>query len=145
MGLIEVLASRGEHGDTRRMTHDRSETVSQFLTSRRALTEAGDTEGAERLDETLKDIAVANPDSALAIIQQLSSGDFAAKEAAAIYVQYLFPTHREQVTDLLLSLLNDPNPDIARQALQTIDTLTQDPQLTATQAAHRLTEIRTQN
>jgi hypothetical protein len=53
----------------------------------------------------------------------------------------VFPAQREQVAALLVTLLNDPNPDIARQALTTIDELTGDPRLNANQAAHRITQI----
>jgi hypothetical protein len=80
--------------------------------------------GVEKLDETLRGITTSDPDSALVIIEALSvSDDVKAKETATIYVQYLFPQLREQVADLLVSLLGDPHPDIARQALHTIDVL----------------------
>lgn len=125
------------------MTHDRNETVNQFLASRRALTEAGDADGVEKLDETLRGLATSDPDSALTIIKILSvSDDVKARETATIYVQHLFSSHREQVADLLVLLLNDPNPDIARQALHTIDTLTQDPNLNAAQAASRIAAMK---
>jgi hypothetical protein len=128
--------------NTRSMTHDQATTVSQFLESHRVLSEAGKIDEIEKLDETLQDIAATEPDSALAIIQALSvSPDFTAREAAAVFVQYLFPAQREQVAALLVTLLNDPNPDIARQALTTIDELTGDPHLNANQAAHRITQI----
>ena len=148
--MVEENAARspdlpiaGYAAHTRPMTHDRSETVSQFLASRRALTEAGNVDGVEKLDETLRGIATSDPDSALAIVEALSvSDDVKAKEAATIYVQYLFPVRREQVADLLVSLLADPHPDIARQALHTIDVLTQDPNLNATQAANRIIEMK---
>lgn len=137
------LPTAGYAAHTRPMTHDRSETVSQFLASRRALTEAGNVDGVEKLDETLRGIATSDPDSTLAIIEALSvSDDVKAREAATIYVQYLFPQCREQVADLLVSLLGDPHPDIARQALHTIDVLTQDPNLNATQAASRIIEMK---
>ncbi len=140
-----ILASTERHGNTRTKTHGRNDTVSQFLASRRALTEAGNADGVEKLDETLRDLATSGPDSALAIIKNLSaSDDVKAREAATIYAQHLFPTRREQVADLLVSLLNDPNPDIARQALHTIDTLTQDPNLNADQAASRIVEMKSQ-
>jgi hypothetical protein len=126
------------------MTHDRSETLSQFLAARQALTQAGNVDGVEKLDETLRGIATSDPDSALAIIEALSvSNDVKARETATIYVQYLFPVHREQVADLLVSLLGDPHPDIARQALHTIDVLTQDPHLNPTQAANRIIDMKT--
>lgn len=125
------------------MTHARSETVNQFLASRRALTEAGDADGVEKLDETLRGLATCDPDSALAIIRSLSvSDDVKAREAATIYVQHLFSARREQAADVLVSLLSDPHPDIARQALHTIDTLTQDPNLNAAQAASRIVEMK---
>jgi len=148
LGLIAgniVLADGMSYRDTRTMTHDPSETVSQFLETRRALVEAGNVDDVEKLDEALPDMAASDPGSALAIIEKLSvSDDPRARETAAIFVQHLFPARREQVADLLVTLLHDPNPDIARQALQTIDTVTQDPHLTATQAASRITELKSQ-
>lgn len=121
------------------MTHDPPPIVSQYFAARRALIAASDADGRERLDGTLRDIALTDPDAALTIMRELSiSDDFTAREAVAIYVRYLFPMRPEHVKELLIALLGDANPDIARQALSTIDELTGDPELDADQAASRL-------
>jgi hypothetical protein len=139
---ISALADSKPPDDTRTMTHDRSNTVNQFLHTRRALAKTGNLDEVEKLDETLRDIAATDPDQAITILQELSrSDDFTAKEAAAIFLQYVFPSRQEQVATILVTLLSDPNPDIARQALTTIDQLTGDPQLNTNQAAHRITEL----
>lgn len=107
------------------------------------MTDAGDIDGVERLDQTLHDLATTNPDATLAIIESLSiSDDFTARETAAIFSQYLFPLRPQPTAAILAALLDDPEPDIARQALTSIDELTGDPSLNAAQAAQRITQIR---
>jgi hypothetical protein len=72
------------------MTHHPPDAARRFLDTRRSLTEAGAADEREQLDATLRDIATNDPESALAIMQELSrSEEFTAREAAAIYVKYL--------------------------------------------------------
>ncbi len=118
------------------MTHHPSqpETVEEFLELRSTVRH--DTALLDKLDGQLRDMAASDPDQAASILHALSrSGDKDDRDAAAIYVSHLFATRTEQAREILLTLLHDTNDDVRRQALDTLDTVTEGHQLTATQAA----------
>ena len=117
------------------MMSDRPQSAEQFLEIRHQLAKTGDIRRTLELDEELCGLAATNPDQAAAIMGTLArSDDFGAKEAVAIYVQYLFPTRPHQARDLLLALLNDPDDDIQSQALDTLDIVTSDRWITRAEA-----------
>jgi hypothetical protein len=80
----------------------------------------------------------------LDILRQLADSDAnGAKEAAAIYARCVFHARTEQTTELLISLFQNGDPDIQGNVLDTIDTLTSDPQqLNPIQAADLITAVR---
>jgi hypothetical protein len=117
------------------MTSHRPQSAEQFLEIRRQLATARNTSKLVELDDELEGLATADPDQAATIMQTLAqSDDFGAKEAVAIYVQYLFPTRPQQARELLIALLNDPDDDIQSQALDTLDIITSDRWITRAEA-----------
>jgi hypothetical protein len=117
------------------MTSDRPQSAEQFLEIRHQLTQTGDIHKVLELDEELCGLAATDPDQASSIMGALArSDDFGAKEAVAVYVQFLFPTRPHQARELLLSLLKDPDDDIQSQALDTLDIVTSDRWITRAEA-----------
>ena len=109
------------------MARDRS-SAEQFLHTRHQLAKTGDIHKVLALDDELRDMAASDPDQAAAVMETLArSSDIGAKEAAAVYVQYLFPTRPEQARELLIELLQDRDDDVKSQALDTLDVVTSDP------------------
>ncbi|MDB4873353.1 MAG: hypothetical protein JWL97_4357 [Gemmatimonadales bacterium] len=99
--------------------------VTEFLDTRRVMAQARDTTALEQWDHQLKELAATDPETALTILTALSiSDDFGAIDAAAIYTKHLFPARQEQAIDLLLRLFGDPDPEVRRQVLDTVDELT---------------------
>lgn len=124
------------------MVDNEPEPVTQFLATRHQLAKTGNTAQLERLDDQLHEIATSDPDHAVAIITALAkSRDLGAKEAAAIYVRYLFKTRSEPATELLLSLIFDNDLDVRSRAIDTLDKVTSDPALSPTQAAKITAQI----
>jgi len=124
------------------MTHDQPHTVDDFLAVRHQLAETENTSKLEELDDQLHHLITTNPDQAATIMAALSvSGDLGAKNAAAIYVKYLFPPRPDHAREILRTLLNDNDTETRNKARDTLDKITSDPTLTPTQAAHLTTQI----
>jgi hypothetical protein len=80
-----------------------------------------------RLFSELADTA---PDMTLDILRELAASDAnGAKEAAAIYARCLFQNRPHETTELLVSQFQNNGPAIQGNVLDTIDTLTSDPQM----------------
>lgn len=80
----------------------------------------------------------------LDILRELAASDArGAKEAAAIYARTVFNFRPDETTELLGSLFQQGDPDIQGNVLDTIDTLTSDPQqLNPIQAADLITAVK---
>lgn len=117
-----------------------STAAAQFLDARAVLARAFNTAKLEQLDEQLRDICSTDPDTAIEIMQALSSSDdIGAKEAVAIYVKYLFPTRQKQAVELANHLQEDQDPYIRERAQQTISAVTSSPELSPAEAAELTT------
>lgn len=124
------------------MVGNEPEPVAQFLKTRHQLAETGNTAQLEQLDDQLREMAASDPDQATAILTALAtSRDLGVKEAAAIYVRYLFKTRPDQATELLLALIFNNDVDVKSRALDTLNKVTSDPALTPTQAARPTAQI----
>ncbi|MGH3625066.1 MAG: hypothetical protein ACRDQ5_25315 [Sciscionella sp.] len=80
-----------------------------------------------------------------AVLQLFRVRTNGAKEAAAIYARCVFHARPEEITELLVILFQAGDPDIQGNVLDTIDTLTSDPQqLNSIQAANLITAVKAQ-
>lgn len=124
------------------MTHDRPPAVEDFLAVRHQLARAENTPKLEVWDDQLRDMCSTDPNRAAAIIDALSvSDDLGAKNAAALFVRYLYPVQSERARRLLLTLRNDPDTDIRSKARDSIDKITSNPDIDPTQAAQLSAEL----
>jgi HEAT repeat protein len=119
--------------------NDPPATGEEFFQERERLISRG--KNAEReldaWEDRLRSIAHTAPEAAAQILATLATSlNSDDRETAAIYVAYLFDTRREEATDLLQKLFQDPNVNVRRQALSTIDEITSDKHITAAEAAH---------
>lgn len=122
------------------MTRDRPLTAEEFLTLRHKLTEDANTSMLEELHNELASMIESDPDRAAGILQALTdSSDTADREAAAIYIRHFFTTRPGQARELLVTLLHDKDHNVRAQALDTLDVVTSDKLLTATEAARLAT------
>lgn len=97
----------------------------------------------EKFEEELEAMAASDPDRTASILQALTdSNDKYDRDTAAVYVKHLFATRPEQAQSMLITLLQDTDDDIRRQALDVLEELARDHQLTATEAARLTTDAR---
>jgi hypothetical protein len=114
-------------------------TADDFFRERRRLEAAGKSAEAEldAWEDQLRHISHTAPDTAAHILTALTrSRRSDDRETAAIYVAYLFDTRREHAINLLQTLFEDSDINVKRQALGTIDQVTDDHRITATEAHH---------
>lgn len=118
------------------MARDRSLTAEEFLSLRRKLADDANTFVLEELHNELASMVVSDPDRAVTILQALThSSHTADRDTAAIYIGPLFASRPGQARELLARLLHDQDHNVRVQALDTLDIVTSDNRLTATQAA----------
>ncbi|WP_146073629.1 hypothetical protein [Amycolatopsis sp. CA-126428] len=120
------------------MVNDAPVTGDEFFRERDRLISQG--KNAERELDTWEDhlrpLAHTAPETAAQILKTLAtSSNSDDREIAAIYVAYLFETRRQQAISLLENLFQDPNMNVRRQALSTIDEITSDARISADEAA----------
>lgn len=117
--------------------HDRPQTAEEFLRVWYVLAEADNTVQLQQLEEQFPELAKSQPDVALEIVRNLgASNSPGAKEAATINARYVFHTHRKQITDLLVALFENGDPELKGRILDTIEFITSDKnRLSPTQAA----------
>lgn len=125
------------------MTNDRPQTAAGFLQVWHVLAEADNTAQLEQWESQFPDLADAAPDITLEILHELSASNApGAREAAAIYVRFVFHARQEESTDLLVTLYERGDADVKNRILDTIDVITSDTRLTPTQAADLITAVK---
>lgn len=124
--------------------YERPQTAEEFLGVWYVLAEADNTTQLEQWERHFPELADTAPDMMLEILRELATSNTnGAKEAAAIYAGCLFHARRDETTDLLVTLFRTGDPDIQGNVLDTIDTLTSDPQqLNPIEAANLITAVK---
>ncbi|MGH3871298.1 MAG: hypothetical protein ACRDSR_07250 [Pseudonocardiaceae bacterium] len=124
--------------------YDKPTTAEAFLKIWYVLADADNTPQLEQWERHFPELADTAPDVTLDILRELASSDAnGAKEAAAIYSRCVFAVRPGETTELLVTLFHTGDPDIQGNVLDTIDTLTTDPQtMNPIQAANLITAVR---